>query len=483
MKRNKIFQYWGKWIGIMMTIILVTGLSSCATDNAIDAPVIVHVRSTNNPDSTFNASFPGKVVIIHGTGFSGIRKVYFNDTEASINLAFSTNTDIIITIPAEIPLKGTNPNVSNQIHLVTTHGECTYNFRFLSPAPFLSTFDYVMPATVGQEMKIIGGNFYEVDSVLFFNAQSQPVKVPTFEVNDTYNEISFTIPDGAQYDGRLVVYCVTDSVGDIFLAAPLPVINSFSSDMPIVGDTVTISGKYFNFVQKVILNNQVEVLPAAIKINPLKTKLQFIMPSVLTAVGSIQVVCNTGTASSTANFYPSKNIVCDFDGVGYFNWGNNTDEVTAGPTILPYKSTGICRRVYGTPGAFQYWWGNLIVGASWTTNIPNTTPIGNLVLRFSYYSSKPLKAGYFQVQMGAYWDITYNWIPYTDAAGSPIEPIVGKWYDVDIPISNFGANLLTYIDLRRRTGEIGFYYKNGTADKTVEVDSYFDNFRIIDITK
>jgi hypothetical protein len=475
-----------KWMATFMVVIIICGIQSCKNEEFTGTPLITAVRLTNpaKADSTFTRSFPGKMIAIKGENLGGLQKVFFNDTEVSFNSNYNTNNYAIVTIPATLPLKGTNPDLPNQIRLVTSHGECTYNFQFLSPVPTITTFDYVMPATVGQDMKIIGSNFYEVDSVVFLNTQSQRVKVPTFTVNDKYNEISFTIPNGAQYDGRLVVYCVADSIGDIFLAAPVPVITSFSSDMPIIGDTVKVNGKYFNFIQKVVLNGLVELPPSAITVNHLKTQFSFIMPSALTAVGSIQVVCNTGTGTSPATFYPKANVVSDFDGIGYFSWGNNCDEVTASPTTIPYISTGKCRHIYGIPGANNYWWGNMILGASWTTNIPNTTPISNLVLRFSYYSAKLLTKGYFQVQMGNYWTVTYTFKPYLDANGNPMNPIVGKWYDIDIPLSNFGnETFLTYVDLRRRTGEIGFYYKNNTADKTVEVDSYFDNFRIIDITK
>src|SRR5580704_11433679 len=97
---------------------------ACKKNNSGGTPVITHVRSVNpaEADSFFTQAQPGALVVIQGSGFDGLQQVWFNDSLAVVNLAYVTNNNIVITIPAGTQTAATNSKVTNQLKVVTNHG-------------------------------------------------------------------------------------------------------------------------------------------------------------------------------------------------------------------------------------------------------------------------------------------------------------------------------------------------------------------------
>src|SRR5215831_1987440 len=92
---------------------------ACKKENS-GAPTIKNVRlvDSTHRDSTFLKAQPGTLVTIQGANFSGLMHVYFNEDDAPFNAALQTNTNIIITIPADAPTEATSSKVSNTIKVV-----------------------------------------------------------------------------------------------------------------------------------------------------------------------------------------------------------------------------------------------------------------------------------------------------------------------------------------------------------------------------
>ena len=77
-------------------------------------------------------------------------------------MIYVTSTNIIVLIPAEIPLKGSDSTVSNEIKVITEQGEATYSFKFLSPQPQISFLYFNLPVAKDSTILVYGNNFYEI---------------------------------------------------------------------------------------------------------------------------------------------------------------------------------------------------------------------------------------------------------------------------------------------------------------------------------
>jgi hypothetical protein len=470
---------------------LILPFTSCNedTDEASGPPVITSVRKTVNPDSTFTGSFPGEMIVIEGENLKGTTHIHFNDVEAGFNPNYVTNTSIIATIPAEIPLKGTDPTVSNEIRLETPKGTTRFSFKFYSPAPVVDLLIFSIPARVGEELTIIGSNFYEIEKIIF-KSNERNVEAIQFTVNENYSVISLKIPEGAVNEGTgaIEIVCISGSITKEFTPKPDPVFRSVSSDMPVVGDKVIISGEYIYDIEKIVLPDNIEVTDFSI--NPTGSELSFILPAKTPAHGGkLQIVTIEGDIYSVPGyFYPEEWVFANMDAKGWYSWGNDSKLISATPDAAPYVSSGNCGNIAGTPGANQYWWGNLIIGFSEYPNmIADEISVENLVFKFSFYTEFPLDKGLFQVQFGERWDAPATvpeFKPYLDNNGAEVGSKPGKWVDYEIPVYLFGPDLKTYGDIRKLgTKDVGFYFKNNTDDAALKLNVFFDNIRFIDKTK
>ncbi len=475
--------------GLICSLLLLS-FTSCDNESseAAGPPVITSVTKTTDPDSTFTRSFPGQMIVVTGENFTGLKQIYFNEQKVAFNPNYVMDKSVIVTIPEDIPLKGSNPDLPNEIRIVTSKGEARFNFQFLSPAPTISLLYYNLPSKAGDPLLIIGANFYEVEKVVFHSEQGD-VDAAAFTVNNSYTQISLTIPAEALYDGAIEVHCVTDMVSKEFKPTATPIIRSINSDMPVIGTRVSISGEYFFGIEKIVLPGGKEITDFTI--NSTNSEISFTMPNEIPSQGGkLQLKTKDATYDSPHTFYPVENIIADLDTKGWYSWGDHNVIATATPASAPYHSNEKYISIFGTPGAYQYWWGNIVMGCSgWPGNIADNTSTGNLVLRFSFYTEFPLDKGYFQTQMGSRWhdavpvSLNPEWRPYQNSAGAEVGSQPGKWVDYEIPIPDFGTDLKTYADVKKLTGEIGFFFKNATEDDKLVLNTFFDNFRIIDKTK
>src|SRR6266702_4010746 len=119
---NSLFSSFNKRNLFLLLITAAVIHAGCKKDSQ-GTPSIKAVRlnDSTHRDSTFTKAFPGTIVIIEGSGFSGVTNVYFNDMNAPFNVAIISDRNIIIRIPGDAPTKATNPNVTITLKVVTTH--------------------------------------------------------------------------------------------------------------------------------------------------------------------------------------------------------------------------------------------------------------------------------------------------------------------------------------------------------------------------
>lgn len=116
----------------------------------------------------------------------------------------------------------------------------TYSMHVLSPAPYITRVATTFPVETGTPLRIVGGNFYEIQRVYFTTAVDDitnapvSVEVTDYTVNKNFDEISFNAPAGLIDEGSLVVECYTASTFTPFRRTALPPsISKVSSMMPI----------------------------------------------------------------------------------------------------------------------------------------------------------------------------------------------------------------------------------------------------------
>src|SRR3954468_22749150 len=142
---------------LLFTLVCCTQIA-CKKDGS-SMPVItgVHLLDSTARDSMFTQTIVGNRIVINGSGLDGLQNVYFNNFEAPFNSALNSSTNIIIVVPADAPTSVTDPNVPDQIKVVTSHGEATFEFTLLLPPPVITSISNEN-ALPGSAITITGTN-------------------------------------------------------------------------------------------------------------------------------------------------------------------------------------------------------------------------------------------------------------------------------------------------------------------------------------
>ena len=180
---------------IFLALFLLSGtllMWSCKKDNN-DPPSIQRVRPLDPmmKDSALKQSLPGVLVVIQGSGFNGLKNVYFNGMDAPFNSALNTDGNITILIPADAPTAATDPTVPNNVRVVTDHGEATFNFKIVAPAPMITGASNEN-AKPGSVITLTGTNLYLINSITF----PGNIAASGFSANAAGTAITVTVPAG-----------------------------------------------------------------------------------------------------------------------------------------------------------------------------------------------------------------------------------------------------------------------------------------------
>jgi hypothetical protein len=173
---------------LAVLLILITGLTmnSCDKDddNVGTSPTITSFRVVEK-DSAITAGAFGLTIAILGENMQDVWEVWFNDLKADLNPNFVTSTNIICSIPDELPSE-----ITNKVKLVTKSGlETTADFTVILPEPSITSL-YNEMAEPGSITKILGSALYFIKEVKFGD-----LPATILEYKDT--EIAVTVPAGA----------------------------------------------------------------------------------------------------------------------------------------------------------------------------------------------------------------------------------------------------------------------------------------------
>ena len=185
-------------IGIFLLLLSFLSLNSCSDDdstaNPNALPVISSVSASTvdddgNPTALVptNLGYANNFYIISGSGFTSVKKVYFNETDTYFNPAFVTDNTIIINIDVNTPYA----DASDELKVVTQNGTAVYHFVIAPPAPLVSNFNPIN-ATAGETVTVYG-NFF-LDPTITVGTSEATV------ISSTLTEVKFVMPADSNYD-------------------------------------------------------------------------------------------------------------------------------------------------------------------------------------------------------------------------------------------------------------------------------------------
>jgi hypothetical protein len=194
MKKNN-FLYLRSFLAIAL-LFVVSFFTSCSNDDSgvSTTTTITSVnRALNAPkdgspveiDVPVEMGLPNNTYFIHGTGFSTLKKIYFNGVESYFNPTMVTDNVIVVTIDQDTPYE----NRSSELKIVTKFGTVVYHFVIAPPAPVLTKGLSPVNAEDGSVMTIYG-NFF-LDPIVTFGT------IPATVISSTLTEIKVKVPVGA----------------------------------------------------------------------------------------------------------------------------------------------------------------------------------------------------------------------------------------------------------------------------------------------
>ena len=484
---------------------------SCQDDEGGGGIPVIHYLRVTNPelaDSTFTDVNPGTMIVVVGENLDGVMKVFINDQEVSFNSNYNTSTSLILTVPAELELTGANPELKGELRIETSHGTAVFAMHVLSPAPFITRIATQYPVNPGDEVTLIGENFYEIKRIVFTDsfledeteseegseedsgetiveepegevAINVVAEVTDYQVSEDFTEITFAAPATLLEEGHIVVECYTSSAIIEFLRnGPAPVITAISSNMPIPGSEVTITGQNFIDVSGININGEIDIPAEDIKVSAAFDEITFTMPQAPSQSGHISVTAIGGTTEYEPVFYPLENLIVDFDGIGSFSWGGITAPVVADGTAAPFVSSGTCYSLVGQISSWNGWWGQIVNNAQWVSTdvIPGNTKISDMELQFECYVGKDYNGAVLEFTMCN--DFSNSCKGYKPVSAFTGKTEIGQWMQCSIPLSSIVVDDTYQGLLNHGDTHFGLYMTNsGEAPNDIEL--YFDNFRLV----
>lgn len=483
------------WPGMLFLALMIAfAVTSCKDDGEENGlPVIHYIRMTDPAlaDSTFTDVSPGTMIAIIGENLTGVKEVYINDQEISFNANYGTATSLIVTVPSDedFLLSGPNPDIPSELRIVTDHGIATYPLHVLSPGPVISYISAFYPIDPGDEITLIGENFYEIKRI-YFTKDSVEVTQPItdYQVSSDFDQITFAVPDKLMEDGYIIMECYTsDACIEFAHNGPKPEITGVSSTMPVVGSEVTITGKNFIDASEVNINGEITIPKEDLEISQAFDAITFTMPQAPAHSGKISVTTIGGTAELD-NFYPLENVIIDYDGTGGLDpmWsGANLGIFVANGEEAPYTSTGNCTGMKGIiTSAEQWWWQQTLHTPVWPSSsiIPESTPISELELQYECYLGEAMEGPVIQVTMGeTSGDGVFSLTGYTPVSDFTGKMEVKEWMQCSIPLESLVEETTWGAFTANHKQVLNFYITYPNCPKDTKVEIYVDNFRIMPI--
>ncbi len=190
-------------LAIIPLLVLLISFVACEKDESAGPPSIHRVRviPAAQADSIITQVRPGDMIVIEGVNLANAEHVFFNDFPATFNPIYNTATHLIIQVPGKTPTPDKDPNVTNEIRVVTKGGSASYTITIEPPPPSISRV-VNENAKPGTTMTVVGSYFGSVKGIQLPGGLS----VTDFTINTSETEISFVLPEEiGSTSGKLIL--------------------------------------------------------------------------------------------------------------------------------------------------------------------------------------------------------------------------------------------------------------------------------------
>ena len=554
--KTYIFKQQYQWLLVVMAAVMTLSLQSCKDDEeGMGTPVITAVRSCDpaKADSTFTKAGTGSLIAIIGQNLSHVQKVYINDQPVYFNPTMNTDHSVVVTVPSEkdgFELTAFNSDLKDEIRVETSHGTATYAFKITAPWPSISRIQGTYPRLAGNVLDVYGLNLVDIEKVYFTDLTAEQLdttvwetiggthveasKVETVVIEhyqnsrtqafETTSQLAVTIPDLPFEKGTLVIETAAGTTYIGFTKNPgQPIIFDISSDMPVPGEEVVITGREFVQVESVRFGD-ITLTPKQFTVSASEDAITFVMPQVPADGGNGLLTVVTPGGEGSALFWNLSGCFARFDDDATDNgWGPNASYETANGDEPPYTGDGKMAHFFLEEEG-QSWWGQMIYfRKDWDGNkfpmpsydiIPADASTDDIYLAMEIFNNESnfndgVFTGYLRyflqydsedpvpenddsgnpnpVETVNQYD-TFKWLDYGAGTFTHDRPVladingeapVGKWYRHVVPLSKFG---------KYRGKDYRFVVENGINQFRIQfinqgtargnVDVYVDNVRI-----
>jgi hypothetical protein len=343
-------------------------------------------------------------------------------------------------------------------------------------------------------MQIIGKNFYLVEKIQFEVDGEIVAEVTDFTVNEDYDVITFTIPAGATQDGIGRVITESGEAESEFLSSPVPQFLKLSDDVQPVGAPITISGKYFAFIDRVEFPGGIVVEKEDLTFNSLFTEITLTVPEGVSGIGPVNIYTEFDTEmenpiESPITFNDKSGIIRNWepDGSGNigWDWGKGTVE-TANGIKPPYVGDGKYQHFLNTIDPNVNWWWDpltLVVSFnSWPTitGVTDDTPISQIGLAFNYFTVNTWDKGNWRIQFGWNSGNAYEFKPWATETVKK-----DRWVTYTIPLSTLitatGQTKWSQVKAAFNPSDnfLFMQFQNPGNNSPVDVNAFWDNVRFV----
>jgi hypothetical protein len=434
---------------VLIFLFVIAGLVqfACKKNSNSGPPTVTGVRTVTpaEKDSLFTQALPGSLIVIQGSGFSGLQAVYFNDSIAAFNPVYVTNNNIIINIPNGAQSAATNPNVPSAIRIITNHGSTSYTFHIVLNGPVITG---IAIDSTGTNLVITGANLVGVQKITF------PVpgvdSSPSFVADTNRQLVTAAIPSGTPTADSVRVYC-TFGVASFPYPPPANIL-SISNENALAGTTIVINGHNFIGIQHVFFPGGIE---GTNLVTNSVNQLSVTVPAGITTTDSLRLTgASSGVSPQLFDSYithPSPGYISTFenqwpevaDNTGWLSWSGGAANASTAATSYPGATGGVGLLLQGgilganAGPTSQANAGDLQMNDNpWVSN--TSTPIANYSLKFEIYVTNAWKGGEIWIAVGDW----YKWnsyiaryAPWDTAAGGVYQP--SGWTTVTIPLTQF----------------------------------------------
>ena len=500
-------------------------LASCSKSSTGEAPIITGVRvcDPEKADSLFSQASQGSTVSIVGEHLANTQKLFLNDQEVTFNCTFNTDHSLVFTIPTEyngFELSFWHPELRNEIRLETLYGTAIYEFRVLCPSGYINSFiAESYPIEEGTTMKVEGVNLIDITEIYFTDADllyktdaqirelrssATVVTVPEYKLSvnrvlneknksyDTQSILTFPFPALSFESGWFVIDTPQGCILNEYQTMPPAEIQYVSSLMPVKGETVTLTGKYFVNVLGVKVGDT-EISDFNVKSS---NEMSFVMCEAPSETSTLTVLTGAGEASIL--FYDYSTLLVNFETEGMEgSYGVTLGWSPAAPVEEEHNGvtgSGFFAVFDETPAS---WWGTMAYyGPAWgdsdnllpfsLPDISADTPATDVYLSFEAYTTIPFVDAYVHYLFQTTSDVDYEYAAEYDWDASCVgentlgnadgETPYGEWFNAVVPLSKFG--FATYGDFVAAEPNRVRLMSRRDFGVSQDVCYYIDNIRI-----